>query len=97
MATPKVSVNLLDSAPGRGEWRANQHFDLRNLRCLKGERLPPRWQVADLITYLKKTYGDDCVKYVPAVAQRPRPERTVGKEKPAAPAAPPVKVAKKRA
>ena len=80
MATPKISVNLLDSAPGRGEWRANQHFSMQNLQCLKDERLPPRWQNADLIAYLKKTYGDDCVKFVPAVAQRPRPGRTAMKE-----------------
>ena len=96
VATPKISVNLLDSAPGRGEWRANQHFDLRNLRCLKGERLPPRWQNADLIAYLKESYGDDCVKYIPAVPQRPRPGRTVETKETRGPGGAPGKAAKKR-
>jgi len=64
MAVAMSEMQRLGSVIGpgaSGEWRANRDFALKNLSCKKGELLPPKWQHHELVQYLQKTYGPDCV------------------------------------
>lgn len=68
MAVAMTDLQRLGSVVGpgaSGKWRANRDFSLRNLTCKAGEVLPPRWQQPELIDYLKRQYGDDCVLPAP--------------------------------
>lgn len=49
----------------RGNWHANQDFDLRNLKVQNGEKLPPAWQLSQNIKYLQETFGKTCITYAP--------------------------------
>lgn len=47
----------------RGDWYANQDFNFKNLQVHKGDKLPSAWQIPQNTSYLKDTYGENCIKY----------------------------------
>ena len=59
------------------EWYARQDFDLKNLQCRKGNRLPDPWQYPGTRRWLQEKYGKDCVEKraaAPFGGERPVPE-----------------------
>lgn len=71
MAAPATeAIGRVVEPAGSDPWRANQDFNMRNLRVKAGEVLPSRWQHPELIDYLKRTYGADCVIAGPTRARR---------------------------